>query len=162
MMFVHGGSYEVGAGRMVDGSVLARFGVVVVTFNYRLGALGMCCRYILSLIPCLQLPLTLIWLSFVVRPPFDSYSTSSIQIFKYFTKYCSLCQLFLYYLKTFLQYLNTCPLSMTLLDSKMLDSAIFVKQRSSLSLCSSQYAVKNQTEQNQYVQKISSNCLLLA
>ena len=50
MMFVHGGSYEVGAGRMVDGSVLARFGVVVVTFNYRLGALGMCCRYFLSLI----------------------------------------------------------------------------------------------------------------
>jgi len=40
MMFVHGGSYEVGAGRMVDGSVLAQFGVVVVTFNYRLGALG--------------------------------------------------------------------------------------------------------------------------
>jgi len=41
MVFVHGGSYEVGAGRMVDGSVLAQFGVVVVTFNYRLGALGM-------------------------------------------------------------------------------------------------------------------------
>jgi len=40
MVFVHGGSYEVGAGRMVDGSVLAQFGVVVVTFNYRLGALG--------------------------------------------------------------------------------------------------------------------------
>ena len=40
MMFVHRGSYEVGAGRMVDGSVLAQFGVVVVTFNYRLGALG--------------------------------------------------------------------------------------------------------------------------
>ena len=40
MLFVHGGSYEVGAGRMVDGSVLAQFGVVVVTFNYRLGALG--------------------------------------------------------------------------------------------------------------------------
>jgi len=41
MVFVHGGSYEVGAGRMVDGSVVAQFGVVVVTFNYRLGALGM-------------------------------------------------------------------------------------------------------------------------
>ena len=40
MVFIHGGSYEVGAGRMVDGSVLAQFGVVVVTFNYRLGALG--------------------------------------------------------------------------------------------------------------------------
>jgi len=40
MVFVHGGSYEVGAGRTVDGSVLAQFGVVVVTFNYRLGALG--------------------------------------------------------------------------------------------------------------------------
>ena len=40
MVFVHGGSYEVGAGRMVDGSVVAQFGVVVVTFNYRLGALG--------------------------------------------------------------------------------------------------------------------------
>ena len=41
MLFVHGGSYEVGAGRMVDGSVLAQYGVIVVTFNYRLGALGM-------------------------------------------------------------------------------------------------------------------------
>jgi len=40
MVFIHGGSYEVGAGRMVDGSVLAMFGVVVITFNYRLGAFG--------------------------------------------------------------------------------------------------------------------------
>jgi para-nitrobenzyl esterase len=40
MVFIHGGSYEVGAGRMVDGSVLAQLGVVMVTFNYRLGALG--------------------------------------------------------------------------------------------------------------------------
>ena len=40
MVFVHGGSYEVGAGRTVDGNVLAQFGVIVVTFNYRLGALG--------------------------------------------------------------------------------------------------------------------------
>jgi len=46
MVFVHGGSYEVGAGRMVDGSVLAQFGVVVVTFNYRLGAFGMSFRVI--------------------------------------------------------------------------------------------------------------------
>ena len=40
MVFIHGDSYEVGAGRMVDGSVLAQLGVVMVTFNYRLGALG--------------------------------------------------------------------------------------------------------------------------
>ncbi len=41
MVYIHGGSYEVGSGKLYDGEVLATFGVVVVTINYRLGALGM-------------------------------------------------------------------------------------------------------------------------
>ena len=40
MMFLHGGSYEEGAGIRYDGSILAQHGVVVVTINYRLAALG--------------------------------------------------------------------------------------------------------------------------
>lgn len=40
MVYIHGGSYEVGSGKLYNGQVLAHFGVVVVTFNYRLGALG--------------------------------------------------------------------------------------------------------------------------
>lgn len=41
MLWVHGGGYSFGAGRDYDGSVLAASqGVVVVTMNYRLGALG--------------------------------------------------------------------------------------------------------------------------
>lgn len=40
MVYIHGGSYEVGAGRLVDGSVLAQMGVVLISINYRLGALG--------------------------------------------------------------------------------------------------------------------------
>lgn len=40
MVYFHGGSYEVGSGKTYDGSVLAQMGVVVVTINYRLGALG--------------------------------------------------------------------------------------------------------------------------
>ncbi|KAL5022247.1 hypothetical protein ScPMuIL_001402 [Solemya velum] len=40
-VYVHGGSNEVGMGAMFDGTVLAAYGeVVVLTFNYRLGALG--------------------------------------------------------------------------------------------------------------------------
>lgn len=40
MVYFHGGSYEVGSGKSYDGSVLSEIGVVVVTINYRLGALG--------------------------------------------------------------------------------------------------------------------------
>ena len=40
MVYIHGGSYEVGSGKLYDGTVLAMNGVVVVTINYRLGALG--------------------------------------------------------------------------------------------------------------------------
>jgi len=41
VLFVHAESYDVGTGNAYDGSVLAAFAnVVVVTFNFRLGALG--------------------------------------------------------------------------------------------------------------------------
>ena len=40
MVYIHGGSYEVGSGKLYDGTVLAMNGVIVVTINYRLGALG--------------------------------------------------------------------------------------------------------------------------
>ena len=42
LVWIHGGAFVIGAGSqsMFDGSVLARRGAVVVTFNYRLGALG--------------------------------------------------------------------------------------------------------------------------
>ena len=40
MLYVHGGSFEVGSGIVYDGSLLALHGVVLVTVNYRLGALG--------------------------------------------------------------------------------------------------------------------------
>lgn len=40
IVFVHGGSYENGMGAMLDGDMLATNDVIVVTFNYRLGALG--------------------------------------------------------------------------------------------------------------------------
>ena len=40
MVYIHGGSYEVGSGKLYDGTALAMNGVVVVTINYRLGALG--------------------------------------------------------------------------------------------------------------------------
>ncbi len=42
MVWIHGGALVIGAGsqNMFDGKALARRGVVVVTFNYRLGALG--------------------------------------------------------------------------------------------------------------------------
>ena len=45
VLFVHADSYDVGTGNAYDGSVLAAFGhLVVVTFNFRLGALGMVWR----------------------------------------------------------------------------------------------------------------------
>ncbi|KAL3880519.1 hypothetical protein ACJMK2_032753 [Sinanodonta woodiana] len=40
MVWIHGGSYKYGSGSEYDGRILAMFGVVVVTMNYRLGALG--------------------------------------------------------------------------------------------------------------------------
>lgn len=41
MVYIHGGSYMEGTGNMIDGSILASHGnVIVVTVNYRLGVLG--------------------------------------------------------------------------------------------------------------------------
>lgn len=41
MVYIHGGSYMEGSGNLMDGSVLASYGdVIVVTVNYRLGVLG--------------------------------------------------------------------------------------------------------------------------
>ncbi|XP_015792700.1 neuroligin-4, X-linked-like isoform X1 [Tetranychus urticae] len=41
IMFIHGESYEWNSGSVYDGSILSSFGeVIVVTINYRLGALG--------------------------------------------------------------------------------------------------------------------------
>ena len=42
MVYIHGGSYMAGTGNMIDGSILASYGnVIVITINYRLGVLGM-------------------------------------------------------------------------------------------------------------------------
>lgn len=40
MVWIHGGGFTIGSGARHTGEMLARRGVVVVTFNYRLGALG--------------------------------------------------------------------------------------------------------------------------
>lgn len=41
LLFIHGGSNEVGMGAMFDGDILAGYSkMIVITFNYRLGALG--------------------------------------------------------------------------------------------------------------------------
>lgn len=42
MVWIHGGAFVIGSGgqKLFDGAALARRGVVVVSFNYRLGALG--------------------------------------------------------------------------------------------------------------------------
>uniref|UniRef100_A0A4W5RKT5 Carboxylesterase type B domain-containing protein n=1 Tax=Hucho hucho TaxID=62062 RepID=A0A4W5RKT5_9TELE len=38
MVYIHGGSYMEGTGNMIDGSILASYGnVIVITINYRLG-----------------------------------------------------------------------------------------------------------------------------
>ncbi|NP_001126431.1 neuroligin-4, Y-linked [Pongo abelii] len=42
MVYIHGGSYMEGTGNMIDGSILASYGnVIVITINYRLGILGL-------------------------------------------------------------------------------------------------------------------------
>lgn len=47
MVYIHGGSYMEGTGNMIDGSVLASYGnVIVITLNYRVGVLG---KHLLSL-----------------------------------------------------------------------------------------------------------------
>ncbi|XP_067897758.1 neuroligin-1-like [Heterodontus francisci] len=44
MVFIHGGSYMEGTGNILDGSVLASYGnVIVITVNYRLGVLDLKC-----------------------------------------------------------------------------------------------------------------------
>ncbi|XP_069468494.1 neuroligin-3 isoform X2 [Ambystoma mexicanum] len=41
MVYIHGGSYMEGTGNMIDGSVLASYGnIIVITLNYRVGVLG--------------------------------------------------------------------------------------------------------------------------
>jgi len=40
MVWIHGGGFYQGAARIYDGKWIARTGVIVVTFNYRLGAFG--------------------------------------------------------------------------------------------------------------------------
>jgi len=40
MVFIHGGAFISGAGSLYNGMALAKKGVVIVTINYRLGALG--------------------------------------------------------------------------------------------------------------------------
>lgn len=43
MVYIHGGSYMEGTGNMIDGSVLASYGnVIVITLNFRVGVLGEC------------------------------------------------------------------------------------------------------------------------
>jgi para-nitrobenzyl esterase len=46
MVFVYGGGWTIGSGSLplYSGEGLARKGVVVVTFNYRVGALGFLSR----------------------------------------------------------------------------------------------------------------------
>ncbi|ROL47171.1 Neuroligin-3 [Anabarilius grahami] len=40
MVYIHGGSYMEGTGNMIDGSVLASYGnVIVITLNFRVGVL---------------------------------------------------------------------------------------------------------------------------
>jgi carboxylesterase type B len=41
IVWIHGGTFLIGTGAQYDGTMLARRGIVVVTINYRLGALGL-------------------------------------------------------------------------------------------------------------------------
>lgn len=53
MVYIHGGSYMEGTGNMIDGSVLASYGnVIVITLNYRVGVLGM--EVLTTELPALQ------------------------------------------------------------------------------------------------------------
>lgn len=46
MVYIHGGSYVEGTANVIDGSILASYGdVIVVTVNYRLGVLGTCFNF---------------------------------------------------------------------------------------------------------------------
>uniref|UniRef100_A0A671YFY9 Neuroligin 4 X-linked a n=1 Tax=Sparus aurata TaxID=8175 RepID=A0A671YFY9_SPAAU len=48
MVYIHGGSYMEGTGNMIDGSILASYGnVIVITINYRLGVLAETCFFFL-------------------------------------------------------------------------------------------------------------------
>ena len=59
MVYIHGGSYMEGTGNMIDGSILASYGnVIVITINYRLGVLGM--YFFISLT---HQPVVLLWLN---------------------------------------------------------------------------------------------------
>jgi len=50
MVWIHGGAFITGSGsdEIYDGTALARHGVIVVTFNYRIGALGFLAHPLLS------------------------------------------------------------------------------------------------------------------
>lgn len=64
MVYIHGGSYMEGTGNMIDGSVLASYGnVIVITLNYRVGVLG---KH-LSLLPPLFFFKDIFWGMFVGR-----------------------------------------------------------------------------------------------
>lgn len=63
LVFVHGESFEWGAGHPYDGSVLASYGhVIVVTLNFRLGILGKFLYHIFSNKLCVQEYVTLLCL----------------------------------------------------------------------------------------------------
>jgi carboxylesterase type B len=40
MVYIHGGNFRYGSGQMFPGNIFAEDNIVVVTFNYRLNALG--------------------------------------------------------------------------------------------------------------------------
>lgn len=48
IVYIHGGGFVVGASQQYPGVFLAERNVVVVTFNYRLGPLGLFYNYILD------------------------------------------------------------------------------------------------------------------
>ena len=91
MVYVHGGSYTEGTGNMMDGSVLASYGnVIVITLNYRLGVLGkiICLLYLRNLLNTLVLrgfmsiysvlkPLNcMLWSFFILFCNADTFSVS--------------------------------------------------------------------------------------
>jgi len=81
MVYIHGGSYMEGTGNMIDGSVLASYGnVIVITLNYRVGVLGMGCATGLGTgrggqVPCHVAVPTAVWSSSWHRPPRLFYAT---------------------------------------------------------------------------------------